>query len=120
MIRLTTIDNPEYQKVESWWGFKETKQVKHSHNDKPSYVVYYGSDRVSYEEWRREDKLHRSNNKPSVIRYYESGKESRRGWYLDGREYLEQEYKQVMKQIAAMSDAEKLLDSRAWVREMVK
>ena len=119
-IKITTIDNSKYQRFETWYSFEKTDQVLRSHNDKPSFIVYYESGKVDYKEWHQNDKLHRSNNKPSLVSYSGNGKVCYKEWYLDGRQYSEQDYKQIIEQVKAMSDAEKLLDSRWWVREMVK
>jgi len=119
MFKATTIDNPEYQEFKDWLDFEKTKQVLHSHNDNPSYVDCFESGRVCYKWWHLNGKQHRDNNKPSFICYYESGKVNYKCWYLDGISYSEQRYKQILKQIKSMSDTEKLLDPRWWVREMV-
>ena len=120
MIKVTTIDNPEYQEFEDWDDLHKTNQVLHSYNDKPSVILDYESGEVSYKAWYLDGKQHRSNDKPSYIVYFESGEVNFKEWHLDGKEYSEKNYKQVMKQIESMSDTEKLLDSRWWVREMVK
>jgi len=117
-IKATTKDNPEYQEFEDWRIFMGANKVRHSYNDKPSEIGYDDNGKVYYEAWHLDGKCHRSNNKPSVIGYDSSGKISYERWYLDSMEYTEQEYKQIMKQIKAMNDTEKLLDSRWWVREM--
>jgi len=91
MFKVTTKDNPEYQEFKSWSTFHKTNQVLHSHNDKPSVIGYYDSGEVCY-KW----------------------------WYLDGQAYCKQDYKRILKQVKSMSDTEKLLDSRWWVREQVK
>jgi len=149
MFKVTTKDNPKYQEFEGWGDFGETNQVLYSHNDNPSVICYFDSGKVrfkqwhlrnkfhrvnnepcvvgyyedgkvNYEVWYVGDKQHRDNNKPSVIGYFESGDVARREWWLDGREYSEREYYQILEQIKSMNDTEKLLDSRQWVREMVK
>jgi len=120
VIKVTTIDNPEYQEFEDWDDLHKTNQVLHSHNDKPSYIYYYESGKLKYEQWHQNGKEHRSNDKPSFIYYLESGRVKYKWWYLDGNDYSSRHYKQILKQIKSMSDTEKLLDSRQWVREMVK
>ena len=120
MIKVTTIDNPEYQEFKSWSTFEKTNQVLHSHNDKPSVIYYFENGKVGYKYWHLNDKRHRTGNKSSIIGYFENGEVGYKAWYLDDEEYTKQDYKQIMKQIKAMSDTEKLLDSRQWVREMVK
>ena len=120
MIKVTTIDNPEYQEFETWAAFLRTNQILHSHNDKPSATSYYIISKMRYDHWYLNGRQHRSNSKPSCISYLESGEIFDKCWHLDGRRYSEQDYKQIMKQIESMSDTERLLDSRWWVREMAK
>ena len=121
VIKVTTIDNPEYQEFEDGYDFLKTGQVLHSYNDKPSYIRYYKSNKIIIcEQWYLDGKHHRSNNKPCSIGYYNNGRVCYKLWYLDSKKYSEQEYKQIMKQVKSMSDTEKLLDSRQWVREMAK
>jgi len=149
VIKVTTIDNPEYQEFETWAAFLRTNQTLHSHNDKPSLIGYHGNNIDWYEVWHLNDKVHRTGDKPSIISYFESGKIDCEQWCLDGKRhrangkpsyisyfesgkihceewhlnntvYSEQDYRQVLEQVKSMSDTEKLLDSRDWVREMVK
>jgi len=120
MIKVTTIDNPEYQEYETWSDFLKTNQFRHSYNNKPSHIVYRKDATISNEKWHLNGRRHRVGNKPSNIRYYKSGRIRYKEWHLDGKNYSEQDYKQIMEQIEAIPDTEKLLDSRQWIREMVK
>ena len=120
MFKVTTKDNSKYQEFEDWDDFLKTNQIFHSHNDKPNFVSYYKNGKASCKYWSLDGKQHRSNGKPGYIHYYESGKVCYKWWCLDGIHYSEQDYKQILKQIESMSDTEKLLDPRWWVREMVK
>ena len=120
VIKVTTKDNPKYQEFEDWSDFDKTNQVLHSHNDKPSFISYYKNGKIYSKHWHLNGKYHRSNDKPSYIYYYESGKVGNKQWHLDDNHYTERGYKQIMKQIDAMSDTEKLLDPRWWVRQQVK
>ena len=119
MIKVTTTTNSEYQEFKTWQEFEKTSLILHSYDDKPSYISYYGSGKVSYKEWYLNGRLHRTNNKPGYIRYYNGDTVKHKHWYIDGIRYSNQDYKQIIKQVKSMSDTEKLLDSRQWVREMV-
>ena len=120
MIKVTTIDNPEYQEFENWEDFEETNQVLHSYDDKPSIIDYYEGGQTCQEQWYQNGKRHRDNNKPGYIRHNRDGSTYHKQWFLGGNFYWNHEYVEIMEQIKAMSDTEKLLDSRQWVREMVK
>ena len=52
---------------------------------------------------------------PAMI--FSSGEET---YWLDDSIHFPEKYNQIIDQVKSMSDTEKLLDSRWWVREMVK
>ena len=120
VIKATTIDNPKYQKFEDWGTFFKAKHVEHSYNDKPSSIAYYKNGKVYCEWWCFNGWEHRDNGKPSCIGYSEDGKTKYEIWALDNMKYSRREYEQILEQVAAMNDTEKLLDPRWWVKQQVK
>ena len=62
--------------------------------------------------WYIDGKLHRLDG-PAV-----EHANGAKYWYIDGKYHSEQEYRQIVKEARALSKALKLIDPRAWVRDL--
>jgi hypothetical protein len=63
-------------------------------------------------QWWVNDRLHRTDG--PAIEFASGYKE----WYVDGKEYAEQDFNNLIKEIDEMSLVMKLTDPRRWVREL--
>jgi len=85
----------------------------------------YSRDYIEYKNWSDFydrcglEKLHSWDGKPGYLFNVGEGRHLS-CWYVDGNLVSEQELEGIMKQVEAIPNAEKLLDARWWVREMVK
>lgn len=71
-----------------------------------------------YREWYLNGRLHRTDGPAIYIDSDGSSDGSRDGWYLEGEEFFEREYNEIMQEVSKMSLEVRLTDPREWVRKL--
>lgn len=79
--------NPDGTVSEVWLN---SNREKESFNGEPAEICYYPkSDKVRFQAWCKNGKLHRENNQPALIKYSKNGNLLSKTWFLDGEKHRE-------------------------------
>jgi len=125
-IYKTTLENPQlhpFECLRTWNGVYESNYdygTLHSFDDKPAWVVYNRHGQITLTQWLHNNKAHRVINRSPATIHYDglTGEVTYAQYVINGVLMEKEEYDSIMDRIDAMSDTEKLLDPRQWVREI--